>query len=252
MFRLHTASLSATLLALFTTLAFAGQTVTFQYGLNGYTGVVDNHLSYGLPNTPNTDGPILWVDAITTSDNQGSHSLLRFDNIIGTGSGQIPANATVTSATLQLYTPTTDNAPGAGGQLHRMLKNWTDTDTWNSLVNGIQADGIESEVGYNAQVGTGASSNVYGYINVNVLTDVQAWVNGTSNFGWGLIPWVNGSNGWGFYSDSYTDLTLSEKLTVTFTAVPEPATPLLVVVGLSGLICRRTAKRRSNETTTRE
>ena len=44
--------------------------------------------------------------------------LIRFDNIIGSGAGQVPAGATIHAAILELTSINAD-AQGAGGQFHR-------------------------------------------------------------------------------------------------------------------------------------
>lgn len=202
--------------------------ITFQSGIDGYSGSVDDHLPQNSTVSNNT-GSILWVDA-NTSDGQGGQVLLRFDNFIGNGPGQIPAGSKITSATLVVYTATSlsSDAPGAGGTLHRMLENWTGTENWFSFGgDGIQADGVEAATAYNASVGS-PNGNVSGAISVNVLTDVQAWINGVPNYGWVFLPWATsgGANGWAFLSDSYSDPSLHEKLVITY--APDPSAPILV------------------------
>jgi hypothetical protein len=249
MHRLHICALGAALAATFASAGRAAQTVSYQSGVNGYYSSVDDHISYGIPDNANTDGPILWVDGITTYDNQGGQSLLRFENIIGNGTGQIPAHSTVTSAVLTLYTGSAvdSSAPGAGGTLNRMVQNWTNTYTWNSFGgDGIQANGVEAASTSNASIG-GPYSTVGGTINVNVVTDVQAWVDGTPNYGWALLPWpTGGTNGWAFYSDSYADASMHEMLTVTFIPAPEPMTGSILLMGMIGLTYRRPRKRQAS------
>lgn len=49
------------------------------------------------------------------------------------------------------------------------------------------------------------------------MTDVQAWVNGTPNYGWAILPWsTGGSDGWAFFSDSYSNSLMHEKLVITY------------------------------------
>src|SRR6185295_252279 len=55
-----------------------------------------------------------------------------------------------------------------------------------------------------------------------VTTDVQAWANGTRpNYGWAILPWVNGSNGW--FSRS------SESVSLVDVNKPEAERPRLCV-----------------------
>src|SRR5687768_12231600 len=75
-------------------------TATFQQGVNGYTGTAD---TYGRADQVTTRFPNA---VIVLVDNAGpiAHGLIRFDNIFGSGPGQVPGNATISSATLTLRT----------------------------------------------------------------------------------------------------------------------------------------------------
>ena len=223
--------------------AGAAQTVSFQNGINGYTAGVDNQLAAGYPDTPDTTGDVIWSDypdnPPTNADNMGDQMLFRFDGIFGSGPGQIPLGSIINSATFTLHTTTVSGGPGAGGQLYRMLQTWSDTDTWNIWNGGIQADGIEALSTSFAKAGTSFSSNLNGAVAIDVTTDMQAWSNGTPYYGWAILPWVNGTNGWGVWSDSYSDTSMHPSLSVTFTTVPEPASALLVAAGMGMCLSRR-------------
>ena len=70
-------------------------TATFQQGVNGYTGTAD---TYGRADQAATRFPnavIILVD----NDNPIAHGLIRFDAIFGTGPGQVPPTATISTAT---------------------------------------------------------------------------------------------------------------------------------------------------------
>jgi len=92
------AMLVCSLSFLFAAAAVADVTVTFQQGVNGYSGTVDTQItkknlggSYGTATTLKTNlngGAINW------------ESLLRFENIIGTDPGQIPPGANIKSASI--------------------------------------------------------------------------------------------------------------------------------------------------------
>jgi hypothetical protein len=91
-------------------------------------------------------------------------------------------------------------APGHGGNFYAMLTPWQDTDTWNTLVNGISADGVEAASTPSATAGNPSLNPfvVGGYHSFEMTTDVQAWINGTKpDYGWVGLPWPNGTDGWG-------------------------------------------------------
>jgi hypothetical protein len=129
-------------------------TSTFQEGVDSgagvYTGPKDLQLRQNAAGTPSPIGSdpggllVDWAD-----NNNAQHVLLRFDNIFGDGPGQIPLGSKVLSARLEI----TVGNPGDGGPLHRMLRSWNEnTETWNSLVGGLDADGLEAATAYNAAV----------------------------------------------------------------------------------------------------
>ncbi|MDI5934704.1 Ig-like domain-containing protein [Halomonas kalidii] len=163
-------------------------TSQFQQGSNGYAGVVDTFLYEGQPRANRGSQKTLTVDS---EDRRGEvQALVRFDDIFGSGAGQIPLGATILSATLELQTTTS----GDGARLHRMLQSWSDSATWDSLGNGIQADGVEAMVQSDLNTGFVAA----GTTQLDVTTSLQAWANGQANHGWAFLPL--GPDGWSFDS----------------------------------------------------
>ncbi len=171
-------------------------TTSFQQGNNGYNGAVDTFLHQNTPGTDNHSAVSLKID----NDDPGgtgldAQTLLRFNTLFGNGAGQIPINATLQSATLQLQVTN----PGNRLNFHRMLANWTDFDTWTSLNGGIQNDGVEAVA--TADVSTGTV--VAGLFSINVLASLQAWkINPATNLGWAVLP--TGSDGVDFNSSEGT------------------------------------------------
>ncbi|HEX2135927.1 MAG TPA: phytase [Microvirga sp.] len=181
--------------------------VSFQQGVNGYAGTLDTMVrqaspgtSYGGAATLNPDGD---DPSGTGQDNQ---ALLLFSNLFGTASGQIPAGAMITSATLTLQTT---NA-GDGTTLHRMLTPWSGaTATWTSLQGGIQADGTDAVAKSDGMTG---KVGALGATTIDVTASLQAWAGGKANYGWALLP--TGGDGWGFDS---AEGTTKPRLAVTYT-----------------------------------
>ena len=106
---------------------------------------------------------------------------------------------------------------------------------------------MEASSTVSAQAGSSSSSYVSGAVSLTVTSDVQAWSNGAGNYGWVILPWTNGTDGWAFFSDSYSDASMHEKLSVTYTppaSVPEPAS----LAGLAGgMVLALTRRRRRLE-----
>ncbi|MCE9665879.1 Ig-like domain-containing protein [Halomonas sp. M5N1S17] len=166
----------------------ASTTIQFQHGSAGYLGVVDTYLHQAQPGTSRASSTRLVVDSV---DKGGEvQALLRFDDIFGSTSGQIPLGATILSATLVVQT----TSKGDGATLHRMLMPWSDSATWNSLENGIQADGIEAMIPSDLNTGFIPA----GTTQLDVTTSLQAWADGQANHGWAFLPL--GPDGWDFHS----------------------------------------------------
>jgi hypothetical protein len=170
------------------------------HGYGAYTGAADLELFEGQPDTPYPTGhsadlnnPQMWIDNRDATALNQSEVLLRFDNIVGTGPGQIPPNAIIVSAELLLNV----RDAGDGSPLYRMLIPWDATnDTWNSLGGGIQPDNIEALSTYDSALGIPAvnGDSGIGVVTVGVTADLQTWVNGTNNYGWGMTTWDSGIN----------------------------------------------------------
>ncbi|WP_435075227.1 DNRLRE domain-containing protein [Halorubrum sp. HHNYT27] len=182
----------------------AGASASFQQGANGYSSTRDTYLQEAAQNADNGSETTLVVDRDDPVDSGfDAQGLVRFGDIVGTGTGQVPPRATVTSAQLELST--VDR--GSGASLHRMKTDWAESDTWASLLNGVQTDGVEANS--SADVKTGSTS--VGTTTVDVTSSVNAWVNGAANLGWVFVP--SGRNGWDFASSEGTP---APKLVVSY------------------------------------
>jgi hypothetical protein len=148
---------------------------TIRQGLNSYASAVDTRVNQAAATTSYGTATTLITGGDTTTTDK-SQVLLRFDSLIGAGSNQIPAGATVVAAEVQL-TLTTE---GHGPSFHRMLQTWAATDTWNSRTAGVARDGVEA-TNNTLAVDYWVTPGVH---RASVTSDVQAWVNGASNFGW--------------------------------------------------------------------
>jgi autotransporter-associated beta strand protein len=168
------------------------QTVSFQQGVNNYTGTTDTMILQSAPNQTNQSATTL---SVVNNPGYSSEGLLQFSNIIGNGAGQVPPGAKIVSAMLQWTTSTTSNT---NCELHRMLVPWSDaTATWNSMGGGISANGVQAVATPDIIVsptGTSAAPQT----TVNVTQSLQAWAGGAANDGWAMLP--DGNQTWSFSS----------------------------------------------------
>ncbi len=164
-------------------------TVSFQQGVGGYFGTVDTFLTGGDPDAQHSDANRLGVSQ-TDVQGQPAEALLRFEGLFGSGPGQIRPGARILRAYLDLQS--TD--PGSGAAVHRMLVPWGDTDTWNSLVEGIQADNVKAAEAWDILTGYSGCPAT----SIIVRDSVQAWALGQPNYGWALMP--SGHDKWEFQS----------------------------------------------------
>lgn len=175
-----------------------------------FTTAVDTMISGAARWTSYSGASIITVDADDSGSGSPSQVLLRFNNLVGTAGDQIPAYATIESATLRLWSLDTGN----GGTLYPMLQDWSDAATWDSLLGG---DGVQTNDAEASSLSDdGISSNSSGFVELDVTGSVQNWVDGVfSNYGWVILP--NGADGWDIASAEYGMADYRPKLTVTFT-----------------------------------
>jgi hypothetical protein len=163
---------------------------------------VDTRIRANAPDTSYGTVTGVFIDwAVTGSTPENDEQvLLRFDNLVGTATNQIPPGSQIHAAALELAAVIAA-APGHGGNFYPMLVPWQDTNTWNNLVNGVSADGVEASTTPSATMGFPSLTPLFigGYHSFDMTSDVRAWVSGTqANYGWVGLPWPNGSDGFGF------------------------------------------------------
>ena len=183
-------------------------TVTFKNGVSGYTGTVDTHI---MQSEATTDHGALESVEWDTDDPQGTgqykYALLRFDNVFGSGAGQIPLGATIQSATLRYVVFNT----GAAADVNEVAVGWTESEIWNGFGGdaGVQADEYGTARG-------SASGTANGIQSVDVTASLAAWANSPSaNRGWIFRP--TGTDGVDFRSSEYATVTDRPSLEVTYT-----------------------------------
>jgi len=172
-------------------------TTVFQQGLGGYTGTVDTVLVEAAPGADRSAAPEIGVDAADPGgSDQATQVLLRFEDIVGEGPGQILPGTPIRSARLEL----TSTDAGSGAVLHRMRRPWSDGDSWSSF----GGDGIQAGAETAADADGSADAGDGGLISIDVTASVAGWVDRPcANFGWAMLP--VGGNGWDFFSSEGDD-----------------------------------------------
>jgi uncharacterized delta-60 repeat protein/CSLREA domain-containing protein len=191
----------------------------FQQGVNGYTGTEDTYVATGSSTTDHGAATTVVADDNSATD----AALLRFGSLFGSGPGQIPTGSTITSVTLSIYVTNRDLADSVA--LHRMLGSWTEASTYNSLVSGVSANGIEAASTPMLILDAG----VAGWNNLSsagLTAAVQAWANGETNNGFAFIS--NAADAWAFASSENATVSLRPYLTVNFTP---PQAPVVIASG---------------------
>jgi hypothetical protein len=207
--------------------AIAG-TVVFQQGLNGYDSAHQGELRAGAPDWSSSTQPYIYIypgDAIS--------GLISFDNVFGTGTGQIAPGSTITNASLELTRLSGQHEDGTV-DLHQMLTGWNDDLTWSTATlngntqGGIQRDGVEASASASL---LNAGGNTF-----DITADVQAWSAGAENHGWAIFS--NTSHSW-FSGNGNSQAAARPMLTIEYQAVPEPSSTALLGLGGLALMLRR-------------
>lgn len=208
-------------------------TVSFRNGANNYAGTKDTYLSAIAPTTNYGETAYSWADGdedTGISGAQFAQGLLRFDGVFGDAPGTtIPAGAMIDAATLTLHTSVASNAQtNSVMRLFRLLQPWEENSTFNSMIAGITADGLEAILAANGTVSPTAQGSLMTF---DVTESLAAWAQGAPNYGWVVLP--GGTDGWRYDTSEAAALTNRPLLEVSFrfdpdrfpewTTVPEPA-----------------------------
>src|SRR5688572_19428773 len=203
-------------------LCLASTTLIFVDGSGGYAGTRDTHVRLDTPDGSFGGDAAVVVDLDDNSSlqgNQPSQGLLRFDNLFGGSVGQVPQGAAITAATLTLRTGTdTSDESTTPSSLHRMLADWNEASTWNSMNGGVTADGAEAAA---TADGTVTPSLLGGAVTFDVRATVQSWANNPAvSFGWALL--AGGTNGWRLESSEAADPAVRPQLSITYDSAQAP------------------------------
>ena len=200
-------------------------TVEFQQGVNGYTGTFQKRVGINI-----TTNPVTYTEqlgsAVATYGVDGvdvdTNDMIRFDSVIGSGPGQVPAGARVMKAQLILSTGTGTNDVSNGPfVVDRLISEIGPSTTYQSVsagggafagVRGITPPSLMPQAGFPAA----ALGQV---VAADVTQLVRAWATGEPNFGFGIFSGGTG-DGWVYGTIGNATVSLRPKLVVTYTTVP--------------------------------
>jgi hypothetical protein len=193
--------------------------ISFQEGVDGYKGTIDTEIWALAPKTILNANP----NASSDADNDGGESqvLMRFENLFGTGDRQIPPGSTIVSA--KLIVSAFDQ--GSTVNLHRMLVPFGKAATWDSMISGVSADGLEASRHKDGFTFGKIAASTSGAI-FDVTDTVQMWSSGKPNYGWVFLN--TGGNGWDFYASEFEKIEQRPKLTIQYLTLESPSTAFVI------------------------
>lgn len=235
-------------------LAITTSTVSFQNGINGYSGTFDRYINDGTssatsPVISQTDGSAVQsytLNGYSQSVTPDSQGLIRFDNIFGVGAGLIPSGAFILDAQLQLVTEggvttnptgqsnavTPTDISGTGGPfgVSGLLQPFNSTtDYYTDYPNPGDPFGGRGPY-YTANAGAYATRPVGGFsttavgqaATARVTSLVQQWSSGSlANNGMAIQAGFDGvADDWQIHTTGYNTPQGRPKLTVTYTTDP--------------------------------
>jgi hypothetical protein len=187
-------------------------TVSFQDGIDGYTGTRDTKMKSGFPAT-----------------NYGAHAKLELDgspadesSLLSWDLASIPPGSAIQSVDI---TVNVTNGSSHSYELYELLRPWFEGEvTWNEYatgqswqVAGADGSGDRGSTVLGAMTGPRALTTIS--LNSDGVAVVQSWVdNPSSNNGFVCLDYVSASNGMNFSSREIGTVSERPKLTVTYSS----------------------------------
>ena len=209
------------------------ETVSFQNGVNGYTGTISKQIgknavldANGNPVYTNILGSTVgafYVDGYPGhADSADQNALIRFDGIFGTGSGQIPPGAKIAKAQLMITTQTGGNSASPGPfVVDRLVVPFDANTTYADLDLGFGLEGARG--GSSGLPVAGFGSMVDGQVEVSDVTAlVRHWADelaadpsSTPNMGFSIFTGGT-ADGWQLCSEGNTNASVRPKLVISY------------------------------------
>ena len=168
---------------------------------------------------------------INIDDSNHRHIVLKFGNIFGTGSNQIPTGSTINSASLTLEITNTTNV---NPTVYQLIESWVEGEvTWNSgsAANAWTTPGADS-TGSRKEISDGDfPMTVLGSHTMSVVNSVQNWSDGELNEGW--LFEGNSNNNCNFKSSD--NATAGDRPLLAINYTPPPS---MIRIGMLTLFVR--------------
>ena len=208
-------------------------TTSFQNGVNGYTGTFERTISERNDNNVNGSEVVDdFLDGYQKDTSPDEQRLIRFDNIIGSDPGQIPAGATVLSAKLVVTTSIVGNAQTGGPYgVAGIIQPFDATTVYYDYVSATEMVGRGpwwEDGSATRPVGCFGPQNQGQTDSTNVTPVVQSWMDGGANNGLAIQAGLsnqinqvaNSTDGWSIYTIGYPFPESRPKLVVSYTTTP--------------------------------
>jgi len=178
-------------------------TVSFRQGENGYSNTYDTFILGSNPTKASASRPLSkW------STSGSKYALVRFENIFGSGTEQIPDGVTIQEAVLTLAVY--DN--GDAADVYDAAVPWAENVTFATF--GGDPDILGEELGALVQGAAGVQVSVGSY-SFDVTQSLSRWnTNPSANNGWVFMP--TGTNEVDFHTSEYGTTVERPLLTVTY------------------------------------
>ena len=186
-----------------------------QVGQGGYTGVAD---SYMIGNSTTKNGTKTQM-IVTGYADQGVSSIRR--GLVRFDLSSIPPGATITAATLSLYSYSSANTSGNSGYygLYPLSRSWTDTQAnWTVATTGVTWSSPGGDFAAAPDATAAKQSVAKVWYSWDVTARVQAWLASPStNYGW-IVKCTdeNLHNQDYFYQSETSSTTLRPKLVINY------------------------------------
>ncbi|MDF9833522.1 hypothetical protein M2103_001749 [Ereboglobus sp. PH5-5] len=204
------------------------KTLTFQNGLDNYSGAMEIGIDQGNPGVLGNKANNLWIERHESKGEQlkAKQALVRFDNIFGSGASQIPLGAKISKATLRLNVGSKKDAITYHRIfLSRMLVPWGKDAAWKYKAwgdDGIQYDGREAVAAPDALFVPNLNNTAY---EIDVTESLRAWAGGQPNNGWVLYSTRTHHVPAAFITSRVDRRELRPLLRVTYDANPSNIAP---------------------------
>ena len=229
---MHFASVWVVAYALLGSSVASGSTITFRQGEDGYADA--SNTSFFFDGT--SASAQIRLDLPSAGQPNGSYAHLLFGNLVGAGG--IPAGSEVVSATLEGWVTNAFESANVARLLEEIDSRPMGPDRLDDAgVAGVFYDEFAVVSAAHADCGF---CDPAGAISWDVTNLVQAWADGEANYGFLLLP--DSTNGGNLAHVSGPLVAIRPLLSVTVSA-PEPASAVLLALGLGGLGLLRARRR---------